>query len=1467
MPAMPLFFEPAVPDTGSEVQFVSRGDGATVALTQDGIEIAAGGGSANTEASVDLRFKERGREASGLVWRGTGKLRGETNYLVGNDRKQWRMHVPHFEHAETSFEGIGISAYGGNSGFEYDVRIRPGTDLSNFRVSLSGARDVRLDTGGDLMMRSGTAEIRMRRPAVYEEAGGAEPAGRERKPRRLSSAYVIERDGTVGFQVAGRNPRATLVIDPSISVAYSSFLGGEGTDVAQSVVADSSGMLYIGGTTTSASTFPETTTAQLGPGSGASGAEFFIAKLDPTKSGANSLVYLTFLGGSASQARGLVAVNSSGQVALTGTTTSADYPVTDGSARTTGSNDTVVSELDSTGSKLLYSTLFGGNGAESTQGMGGIAFAPSGALFIASDTSSTNLPATAGAYDGVYQSSATDGFLAVFQPSSVPALKYCTYFGLSGNVAIGGVAADSSNHAYIAGTFTPDSTAAFPAKNAFQAAFGGGADAFVMKLSPSGGGVADLLYATLLGGGGTDQAFAIAVDSLTPPHAYVTGTTSSTNFPTNGATAAYQTRLPSNANAQTSDAFLTVIAQSGSGATSFAYSTYLGGSQTDAGMGLAVVAPYAVYVAGTANSWDFPWLDNLQPFNGYGDAFIAKLDTTSAGAGSLIYSTPLGGTSPPGVRAGAQGTAIASSVSGSVWVVGQTSSADFPSAGNAGNGFQTICTSCQATPAAADAFVVEVQENASRQLPSLYFSAPGIPLNFGKQSLGSASTPPQFAAIKNSGEAALNISSIGITGPNSADFSLSNASGCAPATINPGAMCSFEVTFIPGVVGPEGAFVEVTSDAPGSPQVLEVVGTTVGLVALPASLNFGNQLEGTTSDTQIVTLTNTSSAPLEIDTVTEGGPNWTSFPPGSGTACHAQQTLAAQAACAVPVEFAPTTTGPLQAEFDIQYHVQGLSEQQLTIPLTGIGQPPAPLASIQPSTLTFGTVSDGATGSTQVVTLTNTGSAALNLTSIRITGTNVADFGILTTGSSPCPASSGSLAINASCTVGVQFAPQSSGAKSAALSFTDNATGSPQSVPLAGTGQSSAIQIAPGSLTFAGQSIGTKSAAQQITITNSGTSALAVNGISVAGSNSGDFAELNNCPPSLGAGANCTVNVTFEPVAAGTRTASIHIADDAPNSPQTVSLTGTALQAGVSVSPVSVSFGNQAAGTASAATAVTVTNSGTGALVITRISTSGTNAADFSETDNCSGSSAPNGIAGGGTCTIQVTFTPSCGVAASARSATLTLADNAPGSPQSVGLTGTATGEVCFAAATGGSMAVTVAAGQVATYSLEIAAANGFSGNVTLACTGAPQAANCTINPSAANIGGGGMTPMSVTVTTTARTVVAGRPSVAPFLHAALQHESQVARDALALLGFVVSFVFLALSRSRWATLLCRFVLAGALFCVLSCFFSACGGGGSGSGPILPSDPGTPSGTYKITVTATTGGTSAGSVALTLTVD
>ena len=301
--------------------------------------------------------------------------------------------------------------------------------------------------------------------------------------------------------------------------------------------------------------------------------------------------------------------------------------------------------------------------------------------------------------------------------------------------------------------------------------------------------------------------------------------------------------------------------------------------------------------------------------------------------------------------------------------------------------------------------------------------------------------------------------------------------------------------------------------------------------------------------------------------------------------------------------------------------------------------------------------------------------------------------------------------------------------------------GSPQSISLSGTAIAPALQISPASLTFAAQSVATPSPSQTITLSSTATSSVTINGIIITGANAGDFSENGNCSALLGAGASCQVTVIFKPTAAGNRSASISISDNAAGNPHSIPLAGTATQAAVSLSPSTVNFANQLVGTASAAVALTVTNTGTGALVIGSISFSGTNAADFTQKNTCTAPVAP-----ATTCLINVTFTPT---AVGSRTATMVLADNASNAPQSVPLTGTAMNFVIDPPSVSATSA-TVTAGQTATYQLNLQSIDGFAGPVTLTCSGAPVGATCTVIPTPITLTANATTPFQVQVTTTA---------------------------------------------------------------------------------------------------------------------
>ena len=308
--------------------------------------------------------------------------------------------------------------------------------------------------------------------------------------------------------------------------------------------------------------------------------------------------------------------------------------------------------------------------------------------------------------------------------------------------------------------------------------------------------------------------------------------------------------------------------------------------------------------------------------------------------------------------------------------------------------------------------------------------------------------------------------------------------------------------------------------------------------------------------------------------------------------------------------------------------------------------------SFAPSSLAFGNVSAGTTAAAQTVTLTNVGTVPLGSLAISTSSAEFAETNTCGT----------SLAAGASCAVSVTFTPQAAGLVQANLSISDNAPDSPQVLSISGTGISGPfVSFAPFSLTFGPQAPGTMSPAQTITITNTGTSGLTIGSITAAGD---DFAAGNDCTESvIPPKGTCTITVTWTPAEdVTTETGTITITDNAQNQgTQTIGLTA-GVTATVGIAPSSLSFGNQAVNTTSAAQTITLTNTGTAILTVPSVVVS----SSFGETNTCTA----NPVAPGGTCTISVTFTPT---AATTFNGTVTITDTATSSPQMVTLSGTGT--------------------------------------------------------------------------------------------------------------------------------------------------------------------------------------------------
>jgi trimeric autotransporter adhesin len=232
------------------------------------------------------------------------------------------------------------------------------------------------------------------------------------------------------------------------------------------------------------------------------------------------------------------------------------------------------------------------------------------------------------------------------------------------------------------------------------------------------------------------------------------------------------------------------------------------------------------------------------------------------------------------------------------------------------------------------------------------------------------------------------------------------------------------------------------------------------------------------------------------------------------------------------------------------------SPQSITLTGTGLQLQAASLSS---TSLTFAGQAVHTTGTSQSVTMTNTGDLALHITSIAVTGPNASSFVFGGTTTDPIAGSCGpTLAPGASCLIHGHFTPTSTGPLTAAVTITDNAGDSPQSITLTGTGNTSpAVTLTSTSLTFAAQTVGTTSASQSVTLTNTGGTALSISSILVTGPNASSFVFANSCGTQLAAGASCLIHGHFTPTSTGPLSAAVTITDSAGDSPQSISLSGT----------------------------------------------------------------------------------------------------------------------------------------------------------------------------------------------------------------------------------------------------------------------------------------------------------------------
>jgi hypothetical protein len=406
----------------------------------------------------------------------------------------------------------------------------------------------------------------------------------------------------------------------------------------------------------------------------------YVAKFNST---GTALLYATYLSGNVFDSAAAIAVDAAGNAYIAGGTNSTNFPVTSGALQTVnrspaGNNSGFVTELNSTGTALLYSTYLGGS---TSSQITGIAIDPSGSAYVTGYTRDTDFPTTAGAYQTAATTkqiaNSSSGFVSKLNPAG-SALLYSTYLAGSHADASNAIAVNAAGNAYVAGsTYSfdfPTTPGAFQPTTSFKSGM-----AFVTELNANGTGLA---YSTYLGGGFGNIATAIAVDAS--GNAYVTGHTSSLDFP--ATSGAFQTSLKLYGNQICQNVFVTKLNSSGS---ALVYSTLLGGStdgvggvSTDGGTGIAVDTQGNAYVTGSTSGIDFPVTpgaletQNLSQLNSVDSgSFFAKINST---ASSLLYSTFLSGTGDQSTYSCDCAAGVALDPSDNAYVVGKTVSVDFP---------------------------------------------------------------------------------------------------------------------------------------------------------------------------------------------------------------------------------------------------------------------------------------------------------------------------------------------------------------------------------------------------------------------------------------------------------------------------------------------------------------------------------------------------------------------------------------------------------------------------------------------------------------------------------------------------------------------------------------------------------------------------------------------------------------------
>lgn len=642
-PRMPVAFAENRGQAAVEVRAVGTGPGFRVWLEDSGWVLEHG------DSVVHVGLDGAVPHTSVTVGQ---PLHASASYLLGNDPAKWQTDLPLFGEANYSkvWPGVDMAFRGDGSKLKVEYTVAPGTEPSQIRLRFDGLASVEAD--GSLLVRYAAGEFREERPVLYQGSGAVR--------REVGGGFVVTPEGLVSFQAKYDHSRP-LIIDPTIQ--FSGYVGGSAQDDITAVAVSSTFNVVVAGWSLSTD-LPASNGART---SNSGGVDAFVATFSPI---GGQLISCSYLGGYGDDRAFGVALDISNNIYLTGWTSSPNFPVSGAlQSRLTSARNAFVTKLNPTAGAIIYSTFLGGSGVDIGNA---IAVDALGEAVIVGDTTSKNLPVTAGVFQRT-SAGGQDVFVARLAANGA-SLSFLTYFGGSGTDHGAAVQIDPAGPIVIGGGTTSTN---LPTLLAFQSHSGGGQDGFVAKFNSNATG---LVFSTYLGGSGGSPGFPEQVNGLIigpSKNIVAAGITSSSNFPTTASTV-----QPVFGGGQT-DGFVTKL----NGTTgAMMVSTFLGGTLNDGINAIAQDQLGRLYVTGFTISIDFPVTRPVQSASAGGaagsmDAFVATLNS---GLTLETFGTYLGGSGSD------NGNAIAVDAMTSIIVAGETGSPDFPVSGSLGSNLYEV---------------------------------------------------------------------------------------------------------------------------------------------------------------------------------------------------------------------------------------------------------------------------------------------------------------------------------------------------------------------------------------------------------------------------------------------------------------------------------------------------------------------------------------------------------------------------------------------------------------------------------------------------------------------------------------------------------------------------------------------------------------------------------------------------------